>query len=592
MTTISSLPVEIQRQCLYYLDGAALKSIRLASRAFRDITTEVLFGVATLRVTEAGAVDFTSLIKNATFRRCIRTLELGTESETYHSYGECGAIGTPEWLEEAVSEWGSMALSNLRHLKLDASYACANDQCDGLETAFQTFISHGNINTLTIKHLQDFCDVSKFDPARKPQKLHLLITTYSYDPSPDMDIELDARHRLFNSRLNKIWLNPMQSQLTHLTVHCNTYWGVYPRWQPSRLQFPVLKSLALGKWTIAFDWQIEFLTSLGEKLEQLILTDCPILHASRMTRRQLDNAWQVPLPGTGRGKPWTANLFFDLRWYDVLPDLERKLPKLKHFSMGRGAVGRCCYGEADLSAEEAFEDRYALTPRIDSSRYAIFDFGRGALEYEVANPGPGERNPGDTWWWMKKEADEYVKAKIRYPDYLAANLAANLAIQPPPSPPHLQHADPHSPALHNTVPIPSPSLYPNQQNTADPLRLPRLGVPPDPRSRARIRIRNEWGRRELARRGEARRVEATADADTDTDTDVHADGGANGVGDRGLGAGDVVAKVEDEGAAVLAGGDDAAVVALGGQDPAGGPVLVDGVGGAGFVVGDLDALVV
>jgi hypothetical protein len=81
MANILSLPVEILRYCVVYLDTAALKKIRLTSRAFRDIATEVLFDVATLRVTKESADRLTTLIKNDDLQRYIR--EVGVSYKDY-----------------------------------------------------------------------------------------------------------------------------------------------------------------------------------------------------------------------------------------------------------------------------------------------------------------------------------------------------------------------------------------------------------------------------------------------------------------------------------------------------------------------------
>jgi hypothetical protein len=71
-----SLPVEIQRQCIGFLDTAALKSMRLVASFIKDVTTEALFEVATLRFTEDSAEKFTTLIKNDEIRRYIRTVSI------------------------------------------------------------------------------------------------------------------------------------------------------------------------------------------------------------------------------------------------------------------------------------------------------------------------------------------------------------------------------------------------------------------------------------------------------------------------------------------------------------------------------------
>jgi hypothetical protein len=302
--------------------------------------------------------------------------------------------------------------------------------------AFTTFLASASIDTVTIKHLQDSCEIEGPDMLQFPEtlkKLHLSVATWYGLASSEWDLELRHRHQFFNIRLNAVWLRPLHSQLTHLTLHCNTYWGVYPRWQPGDLHFPQLKSLAFGNWTIAYDWQIAFITSHGETLEQLIFTYCPILHALRMTPRQSRNAWQERLPGTGRGKPYTENFFTELRWHIVLAEFKSKLPKLKHFSMARGTKGQHFWYHADLSGDQAFDDRYIQAPRIDASRYAIFDYGNGPAERIDINSDyykeMGELRQKSLGYfehssWFERDADEETRKKVRFPDCLKEDQEA------------------------------------------------------------------------------------------------------------------------------------------------------------------------
>lgn len=307
---------------------------------------------------------------------------------------------------------------------LDTAYACVEDRCSPLGFALNEFLCRGTIEALTIKHLQDQCEVKQpdFDHyPNKPRKLHLLITTWSDDASPDSDIEIHHRHAFFNVQLNARWLKPLQAQLTHLTLHCNTYWGIYPRWQPNGLHFPHLKSLAFGKWTISHDWQIDFITSHGPTLEELIFTRCPIMHASRFTRRQEHNQWRERRPGTSRGGPPTTNHFSDLRWHTVLPQLASGLPKLKHFSMGRGATDHVDFFHRAHGADTAFEDRYSQTPTIDSSRYVVFCNEEEPSEWREADPERGTRYAVAEWEcsnWLVREKDEDAKKRIQFPDCL------------------------------------------------------------------------------------------------------------------------------------------------------------------------------
>jgi hypothetical protein len=76
MAGIYSLPVELLRHCVNHLDTAALKETRLTSRAFRDIATEALFDVATIRPAMESADKFATLIKDQELRRLIHTVSV------------------------------------------------------------------------------------------------------------------------------------------------------------------------------------------------------------------------------------------------------------------------------------------------------------------------------------------------------------------------------------------------------------------------------------------------------------------------------------------------------------------------------------
>lgn len=339
------------------------------------------------------------------------------------------------WLEKAVAGLDSTVLPNLKKLLIDNAYACSKRACETINVAVTSLFASANIDTLTIRHLQDSCEADCPNIKRFPdtlKKLHLLVTLWYDQYSSDHDDELYCRHDFFNVRLNATWLHPLQSQLTYLTLHCNGYWGLWPLWQPGDLHFPHLKSLAFGNWTIAFDWQVDFITSHGETLEQLVLTSCPILHALDMTPKQLNNTWQVR-QGTGRGRGVRHQRFPDLRWHTVLPDLKRKLPKLKHFSMAGALKEKHFWGYADTGRDQAFEDRYIQVPRIDMWRYAIFDsgvsehvdittdYGKKVMEMK---PTPRISDTRYTYSSLWERSDEETRKKVQYPDCLKEDQEA------------------------------------------------------------------------------------------------------------------------------------------------------------------------
>jgi hypothetical protein len=132
-----------------------------------------------------------------------------------------------------------------------------------------------------------------------------------------------------------------------------------------------------------------------------------------MTRRQSNNLWQQSQGGTGRGMPPTINFYSDLRWHTVLLELSTGLPKLKHFSMGRGPTRDSFWDHEPFDDDKGFEDRCKLAPTIDSSRYVIFDYDRGITEWIEPIPERGSWSS-----WLKRETDKDVRRKIQYPDCL------------------------------------------------------------------------------------------------------------------------------------------------------------------------------
>lgn len=115
MTTFSSLPVEIQRQCVNYLDTAALKSMRLTSQDIKDIATEALFQVATLTFTEESAETLSTLIKNNEIRRYIRKVRRKCESlvAINGSYVACEEANSPSsvWIPNMIENVWMMVIA-------------------------------------------------------------------------------------------------------------------------------------------------------------------------------------------------------------------------------------------------------------------------------------------------------------------------------------------------------------------------------------------------------------------------------------------------------------------------------------------------
>lgn len=83
-TAFTSLPVEIQRQCVNYLDVAALKASRLTCRTLRDIAAEALFEVITLDLTGENADKFTKVVEDDRLQRFVRKVCLALGDSFIH----------------------------------------------------------------------------------------------------------------------------------------------------------------------------------------------------------------------------------------------------------------------------------------------------------------------------------------------------------------------------------------------------------------------------------------------------------------------------------------------------------------------------
>ncbi|KAF1828898.1 hypothetical protein BDW02DRAFT_199495 [Decorospora gaudefroyi] len=262
-----------------------------------------------------------------------------------------------------------------------------------LSSFFRALAKTGKVKSLTIKHLQDCMRKELFASAdfvavrQRLRELHLMIATESNETAPALDIDLHANSRGFDRSLPRFWLQPTTPQLTRLTLYSTEcFWGVWPFTDLRAIPpFPKLVSLSLGNFTIAHDWQIDWVVSHGATLKELILDDCLIVTALRMDRSQTAANFPEMAPlrppkkdedsedsensensedghendeEDGGGEDERDDVQYlkevDLRWYQVLDRFGTNLPLLQRFDMGSG----------DWQCGNAFEERYDLKSQI------------------------------------------------------------------------------------------------------------------------------------------------------------------------------------------------------------------------------------
>ena len=390
------LPVELRRLCVDNLhdDGETLKALRLANKELGTLATESLFQRAILNHTDESADKFVKLIQSP-LNPLMRHVVVNTSDDPEYSGGGQDAAEVAETFGEAIVKMTEF--QNLEEMELKYAQECAMDpdrdkdvaETNEFRVQVMDFVLTAlrraeKLKTLTIKNLQDYhgeiFEGGEFAMARsRLTKLHLQIANECDDASPENTIDYEALHDGFTRSLPLIWLKPLTHQLTHLTLYGGEcLWGVWPFVDFREIPpFPHLKSLSLGNFVIAHDWQMDWIVAHSATLRQLILDDCSIPTTMRLTEQQATP--NFPNEAPFRIHPYAGKEYFvhvALRWHNVFDRMRIGLPRLHHFAMGHG----------DWNEGKAFEERYELANSIEDERYCMFDWGIGPSQWIMYSP--------------------------------------------------------------------------------------------------------------------------------------------------------------------------------------------------------------
>ncbi|KAF2446489.1 hypothetical protein P171DRAFT_519995 [Karstenula rhodostoma CBS 690.94] len=401
MVTFSVLPIEIQRECARHFDIQTLKQFRLSSRKASSIALEYLFHTIVLNFNDESAKRFNHVLDDGALKKMVRRAIVdgrdGHQDELYpeeseEEDGDSDGDGVEDAneIKWPQTPW-SIAIKRIAQFpKLRNAELWMQDECYEWDYAgsscdqdpeyrqvyqtrfFQALKDATAIDSLTLNNAQDAIITSTgteeaTDALRSRIKsFHIMIATDVCHGSPENKVDQVELHQCFNFLLRTHWLDPFQNQLTHLTLYCDTYWGVYPFTDLRGIHFPCLVSLALGNLSVAHDWQFDWITSHGETLEELILDDVCIVYAMVMPKEMLNANWpnEVPNPDDDTCKHYLT------RWDEVFDDFRLDLPKLKRFGMGHGEWHN-----------KMFEARYDLPARIEWTRYMTYYSGIGPSQW-------------------------------------------------------------------------------------------------------------------------------------------------------------------------------------------------------------------
>lgn len=377
MASFQTLPDELQLRCARHLDIRTLKNLRLVSSQASKIGAEVLFQTIVLKFDAASPERFSRVIESKAFRPFVRKVVI--DGKQAHLIKKYRRNEDPD----EVSEPWSLAIRKIAQIpilkELEYRFERAYPELPlasgihGLRSfEYRRFyyellcmaITHSpSLDCLTVKYMRGIPlgysgAIKKFLVAQsRLKRLAFMVGKYISRCSNDWeesvwDTETD---QCFKIELIQHWLAPTQSRLTHLTIYSHHKWGVRPFCDLRQVHFENLVSLALGNWTIAHDWQIDWITSHGETLHELVFDNCSIVWALDTGTYDFSPLW----PDMGPEKKVRVK-FYDTRWADVFSMLQQHLQHLRHFGFGHPPIDYSFHKRYELPASMGLYHRSYL----------------------------------------------------------------------------------------------------------------------------------------------------------------------------------------------------------------------------------------
>lgn len=376
------LPLELQTHCIGSLedDPDALKSLRLTSKYLEQLATEVLFKKVILRNDEHSGTRFRYLTESR-LNPFVHTAIFTTS----RAPGNTSRMPNHSQIAESFEDVFE-SIPNLQNLKgvqvkftarfSDSDRSSPNDHFYGphrqsfseaesfrselWELILPAMRQGEGVKALTVKNVRNTgmgtsSGRDDYDAiATRLTELHL----QTEGPGDEY-----IRQYGFPS----FWLKPANRQLTHLSLHGGeSAWGVWPISDFRDVEpFPQLTSLSLGTFSIAHDWQIDWITA-HKSLKKLYLSGSfiltTLLMGEDMAKANFPNLAHLD---HRNDRAWEYYTHVDLRWHDIFQRFRTELC-LSHFAFGSGEIYK----------EHAFEKRYDMSSHLYEQRYMMFDFKR------------------------------------------------------------------------------------------------------------------------------------------------------------------------------------------------------------------------
>ena len=258
-----------------------------------------------------------------------------------------------------------------------------------------------NLRSLTIINLQNKNndDITNSSDLKnvfaRITELHLLIAVQMDEDCPHKYVIKDALYDFYSAGLSNAWLKPASQNLTHLTLYAVTYWGWVPGFDPRGLRFPNVKYLALGSYTFAHDWQIEWIISHFADLQTLIMVDCPIvfhMHRADHLGHDVDDVshedhiklrsyYFLPNQYVLKEPHDDSHWIYNSRWHQFFPKFETRMLSLTKFVYAHEGWPNV------YDTEQAFNERDRLVSSFKLKRYIAFHGFRLPCHWEEEYKG-------------------------------------------------------------------------------------------------------------------------------------------------------------------------------------------------------------
>ncbi|KAK5999729.1 hypothetical protein QM012_005135 [Aureobasidium pullulans] len=428
-------------------DIASLRSLRLVSKTFEQLSTPVLFSVVRILPTTASAQRYTKILEELKLNRHVRKVVFQTRLHpdrrgVYRFRAD--RLESEEYTEPHAFFLAAMLKAakfpNLTHAELIFTTQCGGSDWDSdtgpetqefrfevLSTFYAGLVEAKKLFNLSIKSLQNITPQAltgrastteemafkaNFDVVMKRvTQLGLGITIEDYDAEPAHTLTMPEVHDFFAFELSEYWLKPFATQLEYLKIYGNeeVYWGFYPACDLPH--FPALRTLILGDYSFTSEKHVKWILSHTDTLEELILDDAIIGVGVTIRETHVDITSQTVVyekdyssnpPGCQpkwRGRGSTSQYWrYSTRWHHLFKRFAQGLPKLKHLAINHSHWDERAYEHADALCSAVRFERYA---GLDETVWHDFD------GYDIDDFDPSE--------WQE-HAQEGVRIQMEKPD--------------------------------------------------------------------------------------------------------------------------------------------------------------------------------